>query len=116
MFNNIVAALKGELTGGLFTLEAANGGITYAPPHDADVPQDVLDKLEETRRRSPRAPSNRGRPGHRAARVAATAEASSRAPGATAGGSSRSEGFHVPVAPTRQWCWRRAASPRRSPA
>ena len=28
---------------------AANGGITYAPPHDADVPQEVLDKLEETR-------------------------------------------------------------------
>jgi basic membrane protein A and related proteins len=49
VFENIVAALRGEFTGGLFTLEAANGGITYAPPHDADVPQEVLDELEETR-------------------------------------------------------------------
>lgn len=49
VFQNIVAALTGDFTGGLFTLEAANGGITYAPPHDADVPQEVLDTLEETR-------------------------------------------------------------------
>lgn len=49
VFDNIVAALKGEFAGGLFTLTAENGGITYAPPHDADVPQEVLDKLEETR-------------------------------------------------------------------
>lgn len=49
VFENIVAALRGDFAGGLFTLEAANGGITYAPPHDADVPQEVLDALEETR-------------------------------------------------------------------
>lgn len=49
VFQNIVAALSGDFAGGLFTLEAANGGITYAPSHDADVPQEVLDQLEETR-------------------------------------------------------------------
>lgn len=49
VFQNIVSALSGDFAGGLFTLEAANGGITYAPPHDADVPQEVLDQLEETR-------------------------------------------------------------------
>jgi basic membrane lipoprotein Med (substrate-binding protein (PBP1-ABC) superfamily) len=35
--------------GGLYILEAANGGITYAPAHDAAVPQEVQDKLEEIR-------------------------------------------------------------------
>lgn len=49
VFENIVSALRGDFAGGLFTLEAANGGITYAPPHDAEVPQEVLDELEETR-------------------------------------------------------------------
>ncbi len=49
VFENIVAALSGEFEGGLYTLSAENGGITYAPPHDADVPQEVLDALEETR-------------------------------------------------------------------
>lgn len=49
VFENIVALLRGDFEGGLFTLTAANGGITYAPPHDADVPEEVLDALEETR-------------------------------------------------------------------
>ncbi len=49
VFDNIVRLLKDDFTGGLYTLSASNGGITYAPPHDADVPQAVLDKLEETR-------------------------------------------------------------------
>ncbi len=49
VFDNIVRLLKDDFSGGLYTLSASNGGITYAPPHDADVPQDVLDKLEETR-------------------------------------------------------------------
>ena len=49
VFDNIVALLKGEFEGGLFTLDASNGGITYAPPHDAEVPQEVLDELESTR-------------------------------------------------------------------
>ena len=30
-------------------LTAANNGITYAPFHDADIPDDVAAKLEETR-------------------------------------------------------------------
>ncbi len=49
VFANIVAALDGTFAGGIFTLDAANGGITYAPAHDADVPADVTAKLEETR-------------------------------------------------------------------
>jgi len=49
VFSNIVAALDGSFASGIFTLDAANGGITYAPAHDAAVPADVLAKLEETR-------------------------------------------------------------------
>lgn len=49
VFDNIVNLLKGEFAGGLFNLTAANGGITYAPANDADIPQAVTDKLEETR-------------------------------------------------------------------
>lgn len=50
VFVQIVDALKGELTGGAFALTTENGGITYAPFHDADIPDDVAAKLEETRR------------------------------------------------------------------
>lgn len=50
VFANIVAAINGEFTGGIFTLTAANRGITYAPFHDADIPDDVAAKLEETRK------------------------------------------------------------------
>lgn len=49
VFDNIVNLITGDFAGGLFTLTAENGGITYAPSHDAAVPQDVLDALEETR-------------------------------------------------------------------
>lgn len=49
VFTQIVAALSGEFAGGIFGLTAANGGITYAPFHDADIPDDVAAKLEETR-------------------------------------------------------------------
>ena len=49
VFDNIVNLITGDFAGGLFTLTAENGGITYAPSHDADVPQEVLDALEETR-------------------------------------------------------------------
>ena len=49
VFQNIVAALDGSFAGGIFTLDAANGGITYAPAHDAAVPAEVTAKLEETR-------------------------------------------------------------------
>jgi basic membrane lipoprotein Med (substrate-binding protein (PBP1-ABC) superfamily) len=50
VFVQIVNVLKGEFEGGLFALTAANGGITYAPFHDADIPDDVAAKLEETRK------------------------------------------------------------------
>jgi len=49
VFRNIVAAMQDQLEGGIFTLEAANDGITYAPFHDAEIPDDVADLLEETR-------------------------------------------------------------------
>ena len=49
MFAKIVDALNGEFAGGIFALTAENGGITYAPFHDADIPDDVAAKLEETR-------------------------------------------------------------------
>jgi basic membrane protein A and related proteins len=49
VFRNIVGALQDEFEGGILTLEAANDGITYAPFHDADIPDDVAELLEETR-------------------------------------------------------------------
>ncbi len=49
IFRNIVAAIDGSFEGGIYTLEAANDGITYAPFHDADIPDDVAATLEETR-------------------------------------------------------------------
>ena len=50
VFNEILAVLKGEFTGGVYALTAENGGITYAPFHDADIPDDVAAKVEETRK------------------------------------------------------------------
>ncbi|HEY8547670.1 MAG TPA: BMP family ABC transporter substrate-binding protein [Acidimicrobiales bacterium] len=49
VFRNIVASIKGEFQGGLYTLEAANDGITYAPFHDADLPEEAVEALEEAR-------------------------------------------------------------------
>jgi basic membrane protein A and related proteins len=49
VFENIAAAIQGEFTGGVYELTAENGGITYAPFHDADVPEDVATQLEEIR-------------------------------------------------------------------
>ena len=49
VFRNIVAAIQDQFEGGIYTLEAANDGITYAPFHDADIPEDVAATLEETR-------------------------------------------------------------------
>ena len=50
VFKQIVAALDGSFAGGIFGLTAANGGITYAPFHDADIPSAVAKKLEATRK------------------------------------------------------------------
>lgn len=51
VYNMIKALVEGEgwAGGGLYVLEIANGGIALAPPHDAPVPQEVLDRLEEIR-------------------------------------------------------------------
>jgi basic membrane protein A and related proteins len=49
VFTQIVNAIAGEFEGGFFALTAENGGITYAPFHDADIPDDVATLLEETR-------------------------------------------------------------------
>ena len=49
VFENIAAAVQGTFKPGIFTLDAANEGITYAPFHDADIPEDVATRLEEVR-------------------------------------------------------------------
>ena len=49
VFENIVALMEGTFEGSLFVLTAENDGITYAPPHDADVPEGFEELLEETR-------------------------------------------------------------------
>lgn len=48
VFDNIVNALKDEFASGPYILSAENAGISFAPPHDADVPQEILDELQET--------------------------------------------------------------------
>lgn len=49
VFDNIVSVLNDEFVGGTFDLTAENDGITYAPFHDADIPDDVAAQLEEVR-------------------------------------------------------------------
>jgi len=49
VFTQIALAISDEFAGGIYELTAENGGITYAPPHDADIPAEVLTQLEETR-------------------------------------------------------------------
>jgi basic membrane protein A len=49
VFTQIGEYLSGTFAGGVFVLDAANGGITYADTHDADISSDVLMQLEEIR-------------------------------------------------------------------
>ncbi|HEX4867973.1 MAG TPA: BMP family ABC transporter substrate-binding protein [Acidimicrobiales bacterium] len=49
VFLKIVDALKGEFKGGVFALTAANGGITYAPAHDAKLPDEAVQAVEKAR-------------------------------------------------------------------
>jgi basic membrane protein A len=49
VFNNLLTAVKGSFKGGADEYTAANGGLTYAPPHDATIPADVTAKLEQVR-------------------------------------------------------------------
>jgi basic membrane protein A len=50
VFRNIVAAMKGEFAGGLYTLDAENDGITYAPFHDAQLPEEAVTAIEDARK------------------------------------------------------------------
>ncbi len=50
VFLKILDALKGEFQGGIFGLTAENGGITYAPFHDAELPEEAIAALEEARK------------------------------------------------------------------
>jgi basic membrane protein A len=50
VFTQIVNLLKGEFAGGIFSLTAENGGITYAPFHDADIPDEVATAVEDARK------------------------------------------------------------------
>jgi basic membrane protein A len=49
VFENIAAAVQDEFEGGVFELAAADGGVTYADFHDADIPEDVATQIEEIR-------------------------------------------------------------------
>jgi basic membrane protein A len=44
----IIASLNGEFAGGAVTYSAADGGISFAPPHDADIPASVTATMLET--------------------------------------------------------------------
>ena len=49
VFEQVRADIEDTFEPGNFTLDAANEGITYAPFHDADVPDEVGDQIEEVR-------------------------------------------------------------------
>jgi basic membrane protein A and related proteins len=49
VFAQILNVLEEDFEGGIFILTAENGGIGYAPFHDADIPEDIATLLEETR-------------------------------------------------------------------
>jgi len=49
VFSQIAAAVQGDFSGGIFELNAENNGITYAPFHDADVPEEAATQIEEIR-------------------------------------------------------------------
>ena len=49
VFLTIAAMGTGGVEGGSLLLEAANGGVTYAPFHDADIPSETADALEQIR-------------------------------------------------------------------
>ncbi len=47
IFELAVEAIDDSFDGRLYTLTVGNGGIAYSPTHDADIPDEVLDALEE---------------------------------------------------------------------
>lgn len=50
VFQQIAAILSGEFQPGIFTLTAANGGMDYAPFHEAPVPEEAAKVLEDYRK------------------------------------------------------------------
>ncbi|MEM9564752.1 MAG: BMP family ABC transporter substrate-binding protein [Actinomycetota bacterium] len=50
VFLTIAAMASGEVSGGGFVLDATNGGVTYAPFHEADIAPEVAGELERIRR------------------------------------------------------------------
>ena len=49
VFRNIAAAIDGSFAGGMYILTAANNGITYAPFHDAMIPDAAAATVEAVR-------------------------------------------------------------------
>lgn len=49
VFLTIAAMTSGGIQGGSLVLDAANGGVTYAPFHEADVPAEVAEAIEALR-------------------------------------------------------------------
>jgi basic membrane protein A and related proteins len=49
VFLQILDAINGDFAGGIFGLTAENGGITYAPFHDAEIPDDAAAAVEAAR-------------------------------------------------------------------
>ena len=47
IFELAVEAIDDRFDGRLYTLTVGNGGIAYSPTHDADIPDEVLEALEE---------------------------------------------------------------------
>ncbi len=49
VFRNIAASIQDSFEGGIYSLTAANDGITYAPFHDAAIPEEAAATVEEVR-------------------------------------------------------------------
>jgi basic membrane protein A len=49
VFRNIAVSVQDTFVGGSYVLTAANAGITYAPFHDADIPESVATAVEAVR-------------------------------------------------------------------
>jgi basic membrane lipoprotein Med (substrate-binding protein (PBP1-ABC) superfamily) len=49
VFRNIALSIQESFVGGSYVLTAANSGITYAPFHDADIPDSVATAVEAVR-------------------------------------------------------------------
>ncbi len=50
VFLQLADLVQGTFTGGAVVLDAASGGVTYAPSHDFQLPPGVAERIEEVRR------------------------------------------------------------------